>query len=149
VRRLEAVDRGVQVKPASYWQQVREVEQRATNGPWSSDLDCYEAGVIEASVFNISLSMLFTDDTGERYVTDLDDTPWKKARQSQAFKDAEFIALSREALPAALDTIDEQARETERLIKALEMINEIGSECVFAEAEQRMARIARTALRKP
>jgi hypothetical protein len=38
---------------------------------------------------------------------------------------------------------------TEELEAALTAINEIGSECVFMEAEQRMARIARAALGKP
>jgi hypothetical protein len=127
------------VKPASYWQQVREVEQRATKGEW---------------LYNGN-STIFSDDDSKSYPGGVvAEVPSRLgggdiAHSEQQSHDADFIALSREALPAALDQIDEQARETERLIKALETINEIGSECVFAEAEQRMARIARTALRKP
>jgi len=134
------------VKPASYWQQVREVEQRATKGPWKAQMgewgDNRFYGLVSTATGDDIVELdssgcYYAGETGSLYMKD---------------DDARFCEMAREALPAALDTIDEQAREIERLRAALEKIISIGDGqhwSIMSDMRGLVYGTARTALRKP
>jgi len=118
---------------------LEELEQAATPGPWEHDLDCYEAGVIEAGVFDPEIKMLFTADTGERYKDADDNESWVKARTSREANDAAFIAEIRTQTPRLLDTL---RRYKEALDLAVRLADEVRMECVpLVRFDEQMTRI--------
>jgi hypothetical protein len=95
-------------------EEIRERERNATPGPWEPDLDVSDPDVpeIEANILNDGLTVFFISGTDLRCHEQED---WKRARESRAYKDAEFIAHAREDIPYLLERIDELKREVERL----------------------------------
>lgn len=86
---------------------IRRRAEAASGGSWYADLDCYEPDDpwIEAGVSNISQAagdMLFTGPTVFRPSKE----NWQKARESQEFRDAEFIAHARTDVPALCDRVE-------------------------------------------
>jgi hypothetical protein len=72
----------------------------ATQGEWKSDVDCFSEGEnIQATVSDEKIDMLFIGDTG---VTPVSQQAWSDARQSQASKDAAYIAILNPAVALRL-----------------------------------------------
>ncbi len=83
--------------------EIRERAEKATKGPWRCDVDIFnDDGEVEASVHDEEISMLFTEGTGVMGGEDC----WTKARESQAFRNAEFIAHAREDVPFLLAELE-------------------------------------------
>jgi hypothetical protein len=110
--------------PASYWKQVREACDKATPGPWRTLKDSGTPWNIEGNGKDVAMTSQV-----ERTVTG----------QPERTANAEFIALSRTALPLALARIEE-------LEAALDQISD--SFVTSLEATELTA-IARAALGKP
>jgi hypothetical protein len=123
-RKVAADRKRKQVTPASYWKQVREACERATPGPWKA----WKKTVADWTTTGVE-GPEFYDDNGNDYVDVL----------RECFRNAEFIALSRTALPLALARIEE-------LEAALDQISD--SFVTSLEATELTA-IARAALGKP
>jgi hypothetical protein len=95
--------------------QLRALCEKATAGPWMSDLDQFDHDEIDACVSDEQTTMLARIGTGVVPLTVPDGVPWSqaideqskslwsKARCSQARTDADFIAAARTALPRLLD----------------------------------------------
>jgi hypothetical protein len=84
-------EEGCEVKTADYWKQVREVCDKATAGPWKA----WKKNVADWTTTGVE-GPEFYDDNGNDYVDVL----------RECFRNAEFIAMARTALPEALDEID-------------------------------------------
>jgi hypothetical protein len=72
--------------------------EKATDGPWAPDLDVSDADdpEIEAGVISDNLTVWFTSGTE---IMCKEQGDWERARASQAYKDAEFIAHARQDVP--------------------------------------------------
>lgn len=116
----------------------RELEAKATPGPWEGELDQFDPdeGIV-ATVADPRVHMLasintdvrghFVDDaskwTEQDAVTSREQ--WEKAKQSQALRDAAFIAASRSAVPALLAEV-ERLRE---IVADVSKVNPWGDAC--------------------
>lgn len=114
--------------------ELLELAEKATPGPWDSELDVFDAdGSIDATVADKDVEMLATIHTGvykpvvneyERWTAEMEAASkkaWAKAGESQAIKDARFIAAAREALPAALREVETLCAENARMREALRL----------------------------
>ena len=97
-------------------QKVRERAQAATEGPWTADLDCFaneddQFPEIEACVSNDATALLFC----ESVMVVREQADWQKARDTQQYRNAEFMAHARTDVPELADLVDAFAGEVEGL----------------------------------
>jgi hypothetical protein len=85
--------------------EIRAKTEAARPGPWEADADCFdhEKPTIVACVTDKSIGLLVEIDT--EIIPDMGDS-WARARASQDFADAEFIAMARSAIPELLAEVD-------------------------------------------
>ena len=111
-------------------QRLRELAHKATPGPWIGELDMFEPGEIVAVISDKPVNMFATIDSHERFYCPEDpdeyewtaehevqkNAAWKRARESQALKDGEYIAAANPAtMTALLDALDEAESALERI----------------------------------
>ncbi len=98
--------------------EMRKRCEAATPGPLEADVDYFsdEDDGIMAVVDNHDSSLFFLSATE---IAPRGDDSWEKTKASQQYKDAVFFAHARTDLPAALDRVEAQEDEIERLRTAL------------------------------
>lgn len=84
---------------------LRALEAKATQGALVAELDMFEECEISASICDQKVDLLFTCEVGIKS-TDGDE-PWKRARESQVFTDAQLLAAARNSIRALLNQIDD------------------------------------------
>lgn len=102
---------------------ARAIVDAATPPPWKAELDVFDHGV-DAEIMAVivdgpPITLLAEIGTGqlsyqEGEPREAGDARWLKAKDSQALKDARFIAEARTLLPEALTALEEERAEVER-----------------------------------
>lgn len=93
---------------------ARELCESATAGPYLADLDMFDNEIV-ACISNATTAILFTGGTdcvvphAQKWTQELQqqsDAAWERAKESQALRDAQFLAASGTLVPSLLDDVE-------------------------------------------